>query len=454
MALERPNIIVVLSDQQRWDTVECYGRPIFPGLTPNIDRMAREGVLFEHAFTPQPVCGPARSCLQTGRWATETGCFRNGIALPIDTATVGALIRQAGYQVGYIGKWHLASTPEQGINFETRPVPPERRGGYEDFWVASDILEFTSHSYDGHLFDEEGRKVEFPNGRYRADFITDIALEKLRSRDPEKPLFMFISYVEPHHQNDHGHFEGPIGSKKRFASYNVPGDLEGRAGDWAWELPDYLGAVNSLDSNVGRIRAELDDLGMGDETVVIYTSDHGCHFRTRNAEYKRSCHESSIRVPLVAIGPGLEGGTRIKQLVSLIDLPPTFLELSGVEVPRFMRGKSLLPLVTGQAEGWRPEVFVQISESQVGRSVRTQRWKYSVRSPTGDGYRDISSDIYVEEYLYDLQEDPYERRNLVSDPSYEDVRAYLSERLKTRIVQAGEKRPLIKPAPTCTRSGP
>ena len=110
MSGERPNIVVLLSDQQ---TVSCYGSPIYPGLTPNLDKMARRGLLFERAFTPQPVCGPTRACLQTGRWATETGCFRNGIALPPGTPTIASLLRKAGYEVGYIGKWHLASTPRE-----------------------------------------------------------------------------------------------------------------------------------------------------------------------------------------------------------------------------------------------------------------------------------------------------------------------------------------------------
>ena len=276
--------------------------------------------------------------------------------------------------------------------------------------------------------------------------MTGIALEKLRNRKKDRPLFMFISYLEPHHQNDHGHFEGPIGSKDRFANYSVPGDLAGMDGDWARELPDYLGAVNSIDYNLGRIQAELEDLRIQDETVIIYTSDHGCHFRTRNAEYKRSCHEGSIRIPLIATGPGFEGGKRIEQLVSLIDLPPTLMEIGGVEVPKYMRGRSLLPLIEEKVESWRKEIFVQISESPVGRAIRTDRWKYSVRAPERDGYRDMGSDVYVEEFLYDLVEDPFERKNLVSDPEYDAIRANLVETLKRRMWAAGEKAPQILPA--------
>ena len=215
--MSQPNILFVFSDQQRWDTVGCYGQPL--DITPNLDRMASEGVRFEHAFTCQPVCGPARSCIQTGKYATETGCFRNGIALPLDEKTIAHCLSSAGYEVGYIGKWHLASTDRMGqadADYRDKPVPPERRGGYVDHWLASDVLEFTSHSYDGHMFDADMQKVPFPEGRYRVDVLTDWVLDYLRTRESQRPFFLFVSYIEPHHQNDHHRYEGPIGSQERF----------------------------------------------------------------------------------------------------------------------------------------------------------------------------------------------------------------------------------------------
>ena len=445
----KPNILFVFSDQQRWDTVSCYGQEIFPNLTPNLDRMAGEGVRFQHAFTCQPVCGPARSCLQTGKWATETGCFKNDIALPLDEMTLARWLSAAGYEVGYIGKWHLASTGSKGIDYRTKPIPPERRGGYKDFWLASDVLEFTSHAYDGHMFDADMKKVEFPKDRYRVDCLTDFALDCLRTRDRKRPFFLFLSYLEPHHQNDHRCFEGPRGSKERFKDYRVPGDLVGTEGDWRKELPDYLGCINSLDGNLGRLRAELARVGLADNTLVIYTSDHACHFRTRNSEYKRACHDNSIRIPMIACGPGFQGGKVIDDLVSLIDLPPTLLAAAGIDTPptrRTMGGRALQPLVAGTAKQWPSEVFVQISESHVGRAVRTKKWKYSIRAPGKSGGEHMNSDVYVEDFLYDLEADPHERNNLVSDPEHANVRAELAETLKRRMVMAGEMEPVIKPA--------
>jgi len=439
----RPNIVFVFSDQQRWDTLGCYGQPL--DLTPNLDRMAGEGIRFEHAFTCQPVCGPARSCLQTGKYATEVGCFRNGIALLPGERTIAHLLSEAGYEVGYIGKWHLASTwgvpsHEPDASYKTSAIPPERRGGYKDFWLASDVLEFTSHGYDGRMFDAEMRAVEFTG--YRVDCVTDFALDYLRTRDGERPFFLFLSFIEPHHQNDHGHYEGPEGSKERFKDFSVPGDLAGTAGDWRDEYPDYLGCINSLDRNVGRIRAELETLGFADDTLLIYTSDHGSHFRTRNSEYKRSCHEGSIRVPLVATGPGFTGGGIPDGLVSLIDLPPTILAAAGVTPPPSMRGRPLQELLAGAAD-WPEDVFVQISENHVGRAIRTKKWKYSVRAPGKDGVRDSCADLYEEDCLYDLEADPHERRNLAQDAAYADVRKSLRARLRQRMVGAGEDEPEI-----------
>ena len=454
-AANRPNIIFFFSDQQRWDTCGCYGQPL--EITPNLDRMAAEGVRFENAFTCQPVCGPARACLQTGKYATEMGCFRNNIALPQDEKTVPHWLSEFGYEVGYIGKWHLASghfgtfytrgIEDTEMNHREAPVPLELRGGYKDYWLASDVLEFTSHSYDGHMFDADMNRRDFPEDSYRVDAQTDWALEYLRSRDGEKPFFLFLSYIEPHHQNDHHHYEGPKGAKERFKDFVVPGDLIDTEGDWREEYPDYLGCINSLDAALGRIRDELEAQGLADDTLIIYTSDHGSHFCTRNSEYKRSCHDGCIRIPMIAHGPGFRGGKMIRELVSLIDVPPTIVASGGVPVPSCMQGRDLGELAQDTAQDWPEEVFLQISESHCGRSIRTHRWKYSVRAPKESvRFGCCDSPVYIEDFLYDLEADPHERNDLVADPDLADVRAEMAARLRRRMVAAGENEPEIRPA--------
>lgn len=447
--MKKPNIIFIFSDQQRYDTLGCYGQKL--NVTPNLDKLAERAIKFEYAFTCQPVCGPARACLQTGKYATEIGCYRNNIALPLDEKTIAHHFSENGYEVGYIGKWHLASTGSfsnedigQHVNFKDAPIPPERRGGYKDFWLASDVLEFTSHGYDGYMFDGDMNKVEFKG--YRADCMTDFALDYLDSTTQEKPFFLFLSYIEPHHQNDRDRYEGPEGSKEKFKDFEVPKDLEDYDGDFLEQYPDYLGCCNSLDYNVGRILDKLKELGIDDNTVVIYTSDHGSHFKTRNGEYKRSCHESSIRIPLIIYDPKVKEPKVIDNLVSLIDLPPTLLSFASIEKPDSMKGRPLQQLINGDNKDWEDVAFLQISESQVGRAIRTKRWKYSVRAFDKNGWDDSHSDVYNEEFLYDLENDPYERINLVKSKEYEEVRKKLAEILKEKMVYAGEKCPEILPA--------
>jgi uncharacterized sulfatase len=459
---QRPNIVFILSDQQRWDTLGCYGQPL--NITPNLDAMARRGVQVETAISCQPVCGPARSALQTGRYPSELGTFTNHRMLPMDQKTLAHYLSEVGYRSAYIGKWHLASFGPLGEkdDFRVRAVPPERRGGYTDEWLVADALEHTSHSYDGHVFDKDERRVEFPEGRYRADVLTDWTLDYLdRAAGREDPFYLFLSYLEPHHQNDRNHYEGPRGSKERFADFTPPGDLVDAEGDWREEYPDYLGCVENLDRNLGRILSKLDERGVRENTLVIYTSDHGSHFRTRNGEYKRSCHEASVRVPMVLEGPGFraeaENGSAPSSihrgLVSLIDLPPTVLRAAGRDVPPVMRGVPLQDLrraelgertAAAASPGTeRTSVFMQISEDVVGRAVRTARWKYAIYDPESDPRGDPGSSRYTEHCLYDLERDPHEQHNLVRDPEHADTRAWLQSLLLEHMEAVGEERPVI-----------
>ncbi len=434
---ERPNIIFFFTDQQRADTLGSYGNPM--GLTPNLDSMAAEGVRFDAAFTAQPVCGPARALLQTGVYPTVSGCYRNGIPLPLDATTIAHHLSDGGYEVGYIGKWHLAGRGR----YEPQWVTENRRGGYKDHWLAADLLEFSSSAYGGGYYDASNEFVPFE--AYRVDSQTDHVLDYLRTLDGSQPFFLFLSYLEPHHQNNLDRYVAPEGYAERYTDPWIPGDLvQNHQGDWQDNLPDYYGICAKLDESLGRMRAELERLGLADNTVIIYTSDHGSHFRTRNSEYKRSCHDASIRIPMVASGPGLTGGKVVKDLVSLVDIPPTILSLAGVPVPEHYQGHSLMELVEEHPHEWPTDVFIQISESQVGRAVRTVEWKYCVNAPHKDGNRDAASGVYEEQYLYDLANDPHELTNLVGDPAYRDIADELCERLVARMVAVGEPRPVIE----------
>ncbi len=435
-----PNVVVVMSDQQRPDSCGVFGQRL--PVTPVLDALAARGTAYDRAFTVQPVCGPARAAMQTGRYPTQIGCWRNGLALPDDVPTAATLLADLGYQTGYVGKWHLASdrgpglpAPRQAQRHERGPVPPARRGGYRDVWAAADALELTSGAYGGHLFDEDGERIELSG--YRVDAVTDVAIDRLGRFRDERPFLLWLSFLEPHHQNDRMRTIGPRGWAKRFRAFDVPGDLSRWRGDWRWNYAQYLAACASIDANLGRVLDALAGRGVLDNTVVIFTSDHGSHFRTRNLEYKRSPHDASIRVPLVIAGPGFASGSRHDGIVSHLDLVPTLLTAAGAPGSSF----SDLPGAPLQASLLQPpaarqELLVQISESQIGRALRTERYTLGVRAPTRNplaGHLRPGAASYRVTHLYDNDIDPHQRTNLAHASSYRPLRTALAERLRERI---------------------
>ena len=445
------NIIFYFTDQQRWDTCGCFGQPL--DITPNLDRLAEQGVKFNNAFSPQPVCGPCRALFQTGKYPTETGCFRNNIMLPSNVKTLADYIEEAGYETAYIGKWHLASDGElekaPTIDHTVTAIPRELRGGYTGFWRAADVLEFTSHGYDGYVFDENDRRIDFRG--YRADCINDFALEFLDQYTGEKPFFMTISQIEPHHQNDHRHYEGPVGSKEKYANYVLPEDLKLPGSNAREEYPDYLGQCASLDENLGRLVAKLKEKGLYEKTVILYASDHGSHFRTRNRDvhlngyddYKRSCHDGCLHVPLVIAGGPFCGWKSVDALVSTASLPKTSLALAGVDVGDAMIGENLLDVVQNRNPERPNEVFAQISESRVGRCIRTAEYTYSVYAPGVNGGEAAGAELYADDFLYDLRADPFQLCNVVSEPAYAKVKQDLRQRLADWIARVEGYRPNI-----------
>ncbi|MCB1121558.1 MAG: sulfatase-like hydrolase/transferase [Verrucomicrobiae bacterium] len=428
---KKPNVIVFFTDQQRWDTTGVHGNPL--NLTPNFDRMATHGTHIDASITCQPVCGPARSCLQTGLYATQTGSWRNGIPLNPDLKTLAQYYKEAGYTTGYIGKWHLGTT--EGA------VPENERGGYE-YWLGANILEFVSDAYDCVFFDNDNQRVKLPG--YRVDAQTDAAIRYIdEQKDGDKPFFLFISYLEPHHQNHVDDYPPPEGYREEYTSKWTPPDLQQLGGTTGQHLGGYLGMIKRLDEALGRMRDALKSLGLTKDTIILYTADHGCHFKTRNAEYKRSGHEASARVPTAFTGPGFDMGGRRQEVTSLVDLVPTLLDSCGIDVPDTLPGKSLMPRLRGGKEEWEDCAFIQISESQVGRAVRTRRWKYGVVARDNDGETESCADTYTEDYLYDLYSDPYELQNLIEYQSHSPVCDHLREKLLKKMEIAGEVIPKI-----------
>ncbi len=451
---DRPNVVFFFTDQQRHDSVGLHGNPL--DLTPNFDRLARRHTHVAHCYSPMPVCGPCRACVQTGTYPTRNGVVRNGIALPPheELPNMGTLFRDAGYRTGYVGKWHLG---------DSQAVKPEHRGGYEH-WLASNATESDSDAYQTILHDGDGNPVLLPG--YRVDATVDAGIDFI-DESKDAPFFLFISLLEPHFQNPTDDHPAPHGYAERYDGRWTPPDLaalptEERAADYEEalvggnaqrSLGGYWGMVKRIDEAYGRLHDALHSLGLGDDTIVVFTSDHGCHFKTRNGEYKRSPHDVSMRVPCSITGGVFEGGGEVPAMVNLIDLPPTLLDACGIGVPGSMQGRSLLPLLRGDRDGWPEEAFSQIGDHVYGRAVRTKRWKCAVMAEdNAEAKQSGAAGAYRETHLYDLHSDPYELANLVHLDSHAEVREVMKARLLRRMADAGEAEPDILP-PRETRSG-
>ncbi|PRY60242.1 arylsulfatase A-like enzyme [Knoellia remsis] len=356
----------------------------------------------------------------------EHGVFRNGIPLADDAPTLGRLFGAEGYDTAYLGKWHLADC-------DTDPVPREQQAGYEH-WLASNLLEFTSDGYRTTVFDEDGEAVFLPG--YRSDALVDAAIRHIsRASEGDKPFLLFLSLLEPHHQNEVDDYPAPDVYRDTWNGAWLPPDLVETDSTAPRHAAGYYGQVKRVDEGVGRIRDALKSLDLLDSTTIVYTSDHGSHFKGRNSEYKRSPHDGSVRVPLVVHGPGFEGGRRVTAPVSTVDVVPTLLESAGITVPEHVDGMPLQRFLDGSAqprdEGDDEGVLIQVSESEVGRALRTRRWKYYVTAP--DAGDVPGADSYVETALYDLTADPYELDNRIDSEGHRELADELREQLRARI---------------------
>jgi N-acetylglucosamine-6-sulfatase len=436
---ERPNMVVVVVDDLRYDDLGAYGHPFVR--TPNIDRIAREGALFRNAFATTPLCSPSRATILTGLYTHNHGILdnTNRSARSHELVTFPRLLHDTGYETAFLGKWHMG-------NDETH------RPGF-DYWVS---MKGQGEAIDPVLH-ENGRSERVEG--YVTDLLTDRAVEFL-SRKRNKPFVLFLAHKALHPnlvQHDDGSTTdigegGFIPAERhrglyagdaipRRPSYGVP-----PAGKPALEraiagLPplgaetvtddgtirDRLRMLMAVDESLGRILETLEKAGTLDHTVVAVTSDHGYFYGEHGlSAERRLAYEETIRIPLlVRFPPRVAGGSVIEPMALTIDLAPTFLELGGVE-PGAVDGRSLVPLLTGRRGEWRRSFLIEYESDTVFprivnmgyRAVRTERYKY-IR------YLELSG---MEE-LYDLETDPHEMRNLIASPDHEDVQKELRKLL-------------------------
>jgi arylsulfatase A-like enzyme len=249
-----------------------------------------------------------------------------------------------------------------------------------------------------------------------------------------------------HHQNDKDTYDPPKEFAHRYPNPFVPQDLRPLPGSWPSQLSDYYACVAKMDQTVGDIRAALKETGHAENTIVVFLSDHGCHFKTRNTEYKRSPHDSSIHIPFVVEGPGFNKSMQVSELISQVDLTPTLLDAAGIAVPATMQGRSALPLLN-RPQSWRNEVYFQMAEFITGRGLRTPQYTFAVAAPkTPDWRARPAADRYVDYALYDNYADSFQHVNLAGHATHRDIANELRGRLKTRMQEAGDPPATLEPS--------
>lgn len=441
----RPNVLMICADQFRADFVGAsHENPSVK--TPHIDALAERGVNFRQCISNQPLCSPSRASFMTSRYATETAVWKLGIELDHKLPTIANEFRKNGYTSNFIGKWHVSQTDLDNGKQQFGWIPPgPSRGGFDDLWEGANVLELVSHPYEGNYWDNDGKNIGFKDA-YRVDFITERGV-KLIEQKHDKPWFLFLSQLEPHHQNDVDDFVPPKRYEDKYINPYIPADLRNLPGNWRSRISGYYGCVQAIDDCVGTLVAALERTKQLDNTIILFFSDHGCTFRTRMGEYKRSPHESSIRVPFVIAGPGFDQSITIDEVVSLIDLMPTLLNGAGIEVPSTLRGKSLKALAQDPKarKAWDSTTYFQISQSICGRGIRTRDWCYCAFDPAVQQGEAEYGTHYQDFALYSIAGDPDETLNLIGRPEYRQVADELREELQKRITAAGEPEVTITP---------
>ena len=438
----RPNVLMICADQFRADFVGASHKNSSVK-TPHIDALAERGMNFRQCMTNQPLCSPSRASFLTARYATETGVWKLGLELNHALPTIATEFRKNGYTANFIGKWHVSATDAKTNLGWISPGPS--RGGFDDLWEGANVLELVSHPYEGNSWDNDGKNIGFKD-EYRVDFLTTRAVQFVE-RAHDKPWLLFLSQLEPHQQNDVDEFVAPKRYEDKYTDPYIPTDLRNLPGNWRSRIPGYYGCVQAIDDCVGTMVAALERTGQLDNTIILFFSDHGCTFRTRMGEYKRSPHESSLHVPFVIAGPGFDRAAALDEVISLIDLMPTLLDGAGLSAPTSLRGKSVKSLCEDpQArKAWDSTVFFQISQSICGRGIRTRDWCYCAFDPTVKDGNAENSSHYQDFALYSVATDPDESVNLIGRPEYREIADQLRQELISRITAAGEPEAMITP---------
>jgi arylsulfatase A-like enzyme len=425
-AATRPNIVYVLADQWRASATGYAGDPNVR--TPNLDRLAKEGLNFRHAVSVCPVCTPYRAALMTGRYPTSTGMFLNDAHLPDSEQCMAEVFREAGYATAYIGKWHLDG------HGRTAYIPPERRQGWE-YWKAAECDHHYPHS---HYYTGDSDVKQFWEG-YDAFAQTRDAQQYLReqARGP-RPFLLFISYGVPHfpHGTAPAEFQALYPPEEIRLPPNVPPALQARA---RREAQGYYAHCTALDRCVGDLLATLAETGLAKNTIVVFTSDHGEMLGSHGVPplQKQVPWSEAAQVPLLLRAPAIAARI-VHTPLTTPDILPTLLGLAHVAIPPRLEGEDLSPLIRSEDEADRAALYMGVAPflprefAQEYRAIRTRQHTY-IRGLAGPWM------------LFDDDQDPYQQNNLVGRPESEPIVAELDQRLQTELARIGDD---FRPGPS------
>ena len=393
MSHRAPNLLFVLPDQlgARW--LPQYGNAHVK--TPRLNQFARESAVFERAMSTSPICTPYRGCLLSGRYPSQTGVRHNGDAFPREIPSLAQRLNDAGYATHYIGKWHLGGQPQRN-----RRVEPDERAGFQHFigWESHHVDHYAGLIWHG----AEDEPREMPG--HETDALTDIALEQLEcAAQGNHPFFVMVSYQAPHPP-----CSPPTEYREIYAGVDLLTEPNADRNAW-YRMPQwgadydvaefrerYFGEISHLDAAFGRLLDGLDSLGIGDETLVVFTSDHGEMAGAHGQFSKGVMQAESLHVPLMMRSPGQREGRQIKTAASTVDLLPTLLDYADAASDTDDEGVSLRPWIEGADDD---EARIVISEFQDFCAV-DGRWKLITNGRTLEAAA-----------LYDMVDDPYELQN-------------------------------------------
>ncbi|MDF3129791.1 sulfatase-like hydrolase/transferase [Kiritimatiellaeota bacterium B1221] len=454
----RPNILLLFTDQQRWDTLAAAGCPWMQ--TPNLDRLAARGTLFTQAFCNSPLCMPSRQSMLSGRYPASAGCTENGVEMREDMPHAATILGAAGYHTANIGKLHFKNhshrdhrDPHPSYGFDTLLISDEP-GMYEDpysTWLKSrgldDIRTWKLESFPGrgHDFRISGpsRKVTDPipfEGPDDASHSSWVAQETCQflSQHVNDPFFCIAGFFAPHSPvnppqkwlDAYRDTEVPLPEMNDSERENLGLSDE----EWISIRRAYYALVSHVDEELGRILDHLDNLGLTENTLVVFTSDHGDHLGDHGKIHKGPPGlDSCAHVPMIVSPPGsmeVPRGIRCNELVELVDFLPTCLDFARIPCPPFLQGKSLKPLVmdSGDEVFQRNSVFIEWRRAYEDgwKAVRTHEAWYA-RSRGG------------EEMLFDLREDPHQLTNVVEDPSYRDLWDQMRREMLAKIFEVEDQ---------------